>query len=87
MSNYATHLRRNMCMVIWGQGHITASAGMVENMRSSGILRGVVWYFFTDVSGQGIGLIFKDQESVSSRTLDPWRWDRNVGKELPHGAA
>jgi hypothetical protein len=40
-------------------------------LRSSGILRGVVWELFTDVSGQRIGPIFTDQESGSTRTLDP----------------
>jgi hypothetical protein len=38
---------------------------------SSGILRGVEWWFYTDVSGQPIGPIFKGQ-------VDFWRSDRYV---------
>jgi hypothetical protein len=32
------------------------------DLRSSGILRSVVWRLFTDVSGQAINSIFKGQE-------------------------
>ena len=34
-----------------------------RNLRSSGILRNAQWQFFTDVSGQPIGPIFKGQRS------------------------
>jgi hypothetical protein len=33
-----------------------------SNLRSSGILRSVVWYLFSDVSGQRIDPLFKGQE-------------------------
>jgi hypothetical protein len=39
------------------------------DLRSSGILRGVAWYLFTDVSGQRIGPVFKDQESEKTLPL------------------
>jgi hypothetical protein len=35
----------------------------ILDLRSSGILRGVVWQLFTDVSEQRIRLIFNGQES------------------------
>jgi hypothetical protein len=37
------------------------------HLRHSAILHGVVWYLFTDVSGQRIGPIFTDQESGYER--------------------
>jgi hypothetical protein len=60
-------------------------------MYSSGILRRVEWYFFTDVSGQRIGPIFKGQEVQEKKffSLDFLALEdgtdtlsRNVGKEL-----
>jgi hypothetical protein len=46
----------------------TGTASRIQNiitfdLRSSGILCGVVWYLFNDISGQRIGPIFKGQES------------------------
>jgi hypothetical protein len=62
------------------------------DLRSSWILRGVVWLLFNDVSVQRIGPIFRGQEflffldfltfEVGTDTLS-----RNVGKQLPHDAA
>jgi hypothetical protein len=43
------------------------------DLRSSGILRTVEWWFCTDVSWQPIGPIFKGQE-----VLHHWRWDQQV---------
>jgi hypothetical protein len=56
-----------------------------EELRSSGMLRGVV---FTDVSGQPASLIFKDQGAQinSFVLLDPSDWNilsRNIDKKLP----
>jgi hypothetical protein len=46
---------------------------------------------FTDVSGQGVGPIFKSQESKKKRPLlfedGTDTLSRNVGKQLPHDAA
>ena len=42
-------------------------------LQSSGTLRSADW-LRTDVSELPIGPIFKDR--VSSRTFDPWKWDR-----------
>jgi hypothetical protein len=53
----------------------------LQNLRSSGILRCVVWYLFTDVSGQPIGPIFTGQESRVGLLTDTL--SRNVGKQLP----
>jgi hypothetical protein len=39
--------------------------GSFGDLRSTGILRGIVWLLFTDVSGQLIG------PSRPTRTLDP----------------
>jgi hypothetical protein len=55
----------------------------------------VVWQSFTDVSGQYISLIFKDQEVqeviflLDFFTLEDGTdtLSRNVGKGLPHDAA
>jgi hypothetical protein len=50
-----------------------------------GLLRGVVWYLFTDVSGQHMGPIFKGQEP-GLLTLEDGidTLSRNVGKQLPN---
>jgi hypothetical protein len=52
------------------------------------VLRSVKWQSFTDVSGQHIGIIFKDQE-IDFLTLadDTDVLSRNVGKILPLDSA
>jgi len=62
------------------------------NLRSSGILRSVWWYFRTDVSGQTVSPIFKDQEVevlLKFLTIEDgiYRLFRKVGTELPFWAA
>jgi hypothetical protein len=54
------------------------------DLRSSGVLRGVVWQFYVDVSGQPNGPIFKGQEVQKFLTLEDGTdtLSRNVGKGL-----
>jgi hypothetical protein len=49
-----------------GTSHASVSKvqGSSRNLRSSGLLHGVVWKFFTDVSGQRFGPVFRGQVSV-----------------------
>jgi hypothetical protein len=43
---------------------------LIVDLRSSGLLRSVVWQLLTDVSGQPIRHIFKDQESKKYKDFD-----------------
>jgi hypothetical protein len=42
------------------------------DLRSSGILRSVEWWSFTDVSGQPVGIIFKCQEVQEEKVFSSW---------------
>jgi hypothetical protein len=59
------------------------------DLHSSGVLRSVKWQFFTDVTGQPIGPIFKGQEVPEEFFFDILtfgngadRLSKNVGTEL-----
>jgi hypothetical protein len=59
-----------------------------DDMCSSGILCSVEWEYFTDVSGQRIGPIFKGQDVHDYLTFEDGTDTlyRNVGKGLPFDA-
>jgi hypothetical protein len=61
-----------------------------RGLLCSGILRGVVWELFTDVSRQRIGSVFNGQESFLLGLLahedGTGTLSGNVGIQLPHDA-
>jgi len=57
------------------------------DLRCFGIVRSVEWYFVTDVSGQTIGPIFKDQAEWLTLEDRIDRLSRNVANKLAFYAA
>jgi hypothetical protein len=48
--------------------HVTVN--LTRDLRSSGLVPSVEWYYLTGVSGQPIGPIFKGQETQAERLVD-----------------